>query len=166
MATITLKNNAVHTVGQLPAIGTKAIDFELVKTDLSTVSLKDFSGKRLILNIFPSIDTPTCSASVRHFNQEAASLDNTVVLCISRDLPFAQARFCGAEGIENVVMLSDFRTGDFGKNYGLTIIDGPLNGLHSRCIVALNSDHQVVYEEQVSEIANEPNYTKVFEALK
>lgn len=166
MATITLKNNAVHTVGQLPAIGTKAIDFELVKTDLSTVSLKDFSGKRLILNIFPSIDTPTCSASVRHFNQEAASLDNTVVLCISRDLPFAQARFCGAEGIENVVMLSDFRTGDFGKNYGLTIIDGPLNGLHSRCIVALNSDHQVVYEEQVSEIANEPDYTKVFEALK
>lgn len=166
MATITLKNNAVHTVGQLPTIGTKAIDFELVKTDLSTVSLKDFSGKNLILNIFPSIDTPTCSASVRHFNQEAASLSNTVVLCISRDLPFAQARFCGAEGIENVVMLSDFRTGDFGKNYGLTIIDGPLNGLHSRCIVALNSDHQVVYEEQVSEIANEPNYTKVFEALK
>ncbi len=166
MATITLKNNAVHTVGQLPAIGTNAPDFELVKTDLSTVSLKDFSGKSLILNIFPSIDTPTCSASVRHFNQEAASLANTVVLCISRDLPFAQARFCGAEGIENVVMLSDFRTGDFGKNYGLTIIDGPLNGLHSRCIVALNSDHQVVYEEQVSEIANEPNYTKVFEALK
>lgn len=166
MATITLKNNAVHTVGQLPAIGTNAPDFELVKIDLSTVSLKDFSGKSLILNIFPSIDTPTCSASVRHFNEEAASLANTVVLCISRDLPFAQARFCGAEGIENVVMLSDFRTGDFGKNYGLTIIDGPLNGLHSRCIVALNSDHQVVYEEQVSEIANEPNYTKVFEALK
>lgn len=166
MATITLKNNAVHTVGQLPAIGSKAPDFELVKTDLSTVSLKDFSGKSLILNIFPSIDTPTCSASVRHFNQEAASLANTVVLCISRDLPFAQARFCGAEGIENVVMLSDFRTGDFGQNYGLTIIDGPLKGLHSRCIVALNSDHQVVYEEQVSEIANEPNYTKVFEALK
>ncbi|MBW3518644.1 thiol peroxidase [Flavobacterium sp. NKUCC04_CG] len=166
MATITLKNNPINTVGQLPAVGTKAADFELVKTDLSTASLKDFEGKNIVLNIFPSIDTPTCSASVRHFNQDASKLNNTVVLCISRDLPFAQARFCGAEGIENVVMLSDFRTGDFGKNYGLTIVDGPLKDLHSRCIVVLNNDHQVIYEEQVSEIANEPNYTKVFEALK
>lgn len=166
MATITLKNNPIHTSGQLPAVGTTAIDFELVKTDLSTVSLKDFVGKNIILNIFPSVDTPTCSASVRHFNQEASKLSNTVILCISRDLPFAQARFCGAEGIENVIMLSDFRTGAFGNNYGLTIVDGPLNGLHSRCIVALDTNHQVVYEEQVSETANEPNYTKVFEALK
>ncbi len=166
MATITLKNNPINTIGQLPAVGTKAPDFELIKTDLSTASLKDFHGKNIVLNIFPSIDTPTCSASVRHFNQDASKLSNTVVLCISRDLPFAQARFCGAEGIENVVMLSDFRTGDFGKNYGLTIVDGPLQDLHSRCIVVLNADHQVIYEEQVSEIANEPNYTKVFEVLK
>ncbi|WP_430613130.1 thiol peroxidase [Flavobacterium sp. JP2137] len=166
MATITLKNNTVHTSGELPAVGTTAADFELVKTDLSSVSLKDFKGKNVILNIFPSIDTPTCSASVRHFNQEASQLKNTVVLCISRDLPFAQARFCGAEGIENVVMLSDFRTGDFGTNYGLTIVDGPLKGLHSRCIVTLNSAHQVIYQEQVSEIADEPNYEKAIALLK
>ena len=115
-------------------------------------------GKNLVLNIFPSVDTGTCAASVRNFNKTAADLSNTIVLCISRDLPFAQNRFCGAEGIENVVMLSDFKTGQFGDDYGLTIKDGPLAKLHSRCIVIINTEGSVVYTEQVSETAEEPNY--------
>ncbi len=165
MATITLKGNTIHTLGELPKIGSQAPDFTLVKNDLSKASLSDFKGNKVILNIFPSIDTATCAASVRQFNQEAAELGNTKVLCISRDLPFAQARFCGAEGIENVINLSDFATGDFGKNYGLQITDGPLANLHSRAVVVLDETGKVIYNEQVPEIVEEPNYKMALEAL-
>ncbi|MCB0486160.1 MAG: thiol peroxidase [Flavobacteriaceae bacterium] len=165
MATITLKGNAVHTSGDLPAVGSQAPDFKLVKNDLSESSLSEYKGSKVILNIFPSIDTGTCAASVRQFNKEAAELDNTKVLCISRDLPFAQARFCGAEGIANVINLSDFRTGSFGKDYGLQIVDGPLNGLLSRSVVVLDESGKVIYTEQVPEIVDEPNYKAALEAL-
>ena len=138
MSTITLGGNPVHTSGELPKIGTQLADFKLVKNDLSIATLADFSGKRVILNIFPSIDTGTCAASVRKFNETAANLTNTVVLCISRDLPFAQKRFCGAEGIENVVNLSDFKDGSFGKTNGLEITDGVLAGLHSRAVIVID----------------------------
>lgn len=165
MATITLKGNPINTSGSLPQVGTQAKDFKLIGSDLSVKSLIDFSGKQLILNIFPSIDTGTCAASVRNFNKEAASLKNTKVLCISRDLPFAQKRFCGAEGIENVVMLSDFNTGSFGKDYGLEITDGPLQGLHSRCVVVIDQSGKVSYTEQVAETTNEPNYQAALTSL-
>ena len=165
MAKITLKGNVINTIGNLPTTGTKPSNFSLVKTDLSTATLEDFKGEQLILNIFPSIDTGTCAASVRNFNKEAAGLTNTKVLCISRDLPFAQGRFCGAEGIENVVMLSDFKTGDFGKDYGLEIIEGPLSGLHSRAVVVINAEGNVVYTEQVAETTEEPNYEKALASL-
>ena len=165
MAVITLKGNKIHTNGNLPEIGSQAKDFTMTKTDLSKASLSDYRGSKVILNIFPSIDTGTCAASVRQFNKEASELENTKVLCISRDLPFAQARFCGAEGIENVVNLSDYATGNFGKNYGLEITDGPLEHLHSRAIVVLNENGQVIYTEQVPEIVDEPNYKAALEAL-
>ena len=158
MSKITLKGNAINTSGVLPAIGSIAADFKLIAGDLSVKTLGDFKGKNLVLNIFPSIDTGTCAASVRNFNKMAADLLNTTVLCVSRDLPFAQNRFCGAEGIENVIVLSDFNTGQFGKDYGLEIVDGPLAGLHSRCIVVLNAEGKVVYIEQVAETSEEPNY--------
>lgn len=166
MATITLKGNPVHTLGELPKAGSKAADFELIKNDLSTVSLKDFAGSNLVLNIFPSIDTGTCAASVRKFNESAAKLDNTKVLCISRDLPFAQARFCGAEGIQNVLTLSDFNTGSFGKTYGLEIVDGPLKGLHSRAVVVIDATGKVIYNQQVPEIVDEPDYTAALNSLR
>jgi len=165
MASITLKGNAINTIGELPKVGTQAPDFNLVKNDLSHASLSDFKGEKVVLNIFPSIDTGTCAASVRQFNKEAAELGNTKVLCISRDLPFAQARFCGAEGIENVVNLSDFASGDFGKNYGLEIANGPLANLHSRAVVVLDESGKVIYTEQVPEIVDEPNYKTALEAL-
>jgi thiol peroxidase len=166
MATITLKGNEIHTSGNLPAIGTAAKDFNLVGTDLSIKTLADFKGKNLVLNIFPSIDTGTCATSVRNFNKSAAGLTNTNVLCISRDLPFAQGRFCGAEGIDNVVMLSDFNTGQFGKDYGLQIVDGPLTGITSRCIVVIDTEGKVIYTEQVAETSEEPNYEAALNALK
>ena len=166
MANITLGGTPTFTNGSLPELGEKCPDFSLITKDLNTVHLKDFEGKKLILNIFPSVDTGTCAASVRHFNNDAADLDNTKVLCISRDLPFAQARFCGAEGIDNVVMLSDFRTSDFGKNYGLDLIDGPLAGLHSRCVIVLDENGTVLYTEQVKETVDEPNYEKALAALR
>ncbi len=165
MAKITLQGNPINTSAELPAIGSVAKDFSLVATDLSVKTLNDFKGKKLVLNIFPSIDTGTCAASVRNFNKAAAELENTSVLCISRDLPFAQGRFCGAEGIENVVMLSDFNTGKFGKDYGLDIIDGPLAGLNSRSIVILDTEGKVTYTEQVAEIVDEPNYDKALANL-
>jgi len=165
MAKITLKGNPFKTVGKLPKIGKKAPKFNLVKADLSKAKLKDFKGSKLILNIFPSLDTGTCAASVRRFNKEASELENTKVLCISRDLPFAQARFCGAEGLENVITLSDFSKGKFGKSYGLTIVDGPLANLHSRAIVILNEEGEVTYTEQVPEIVDEPNYEAALKAL-
>ena len=165
MTKITLKGNSIHTSGELPKIGSLAQDFKLIANDLTIKTLNDFKGKTLVLNIFPSIDTGTCAASVRNFNKAAANLTNTSVLCISRDLPFAQARFCGAEGIENVFMLSDFNTGQFGKDYGLEIVDGPLAGLHSRCIVVINAEGLVIYTEQVAEITEEPNYNLALASL-
>ena len=165
MTQITLKGNALNTIGSLPALGSKAKDFTLTAGDLSSKTLNDFKGQKLVLNIFPSIDTGTCATSVRNFNKDAASLNNTKVLCISRDLPFAQKRFCGAEGIENVVMLSDFNTGAFGKEYGLEMIDGALKGLHSRCVIVLDENGIVKYTEQVPEIVDEPNYEAALKSL-
>jgi thiol peroxidase len=165
MASITLKGNSINTISSLTNTGDKAPDFKLIANDLSTKTLADFFGKKIILNIFPSIDTGTCAASVRNFNKEVANLNNTMVLCISRDLPFAQARFCGAEGIENAITLSDFATGNFGKDYGVEIIDGPLAHLHSRAIVVLNENGIVVYSEQVPEIVDEPNYENALKAI-
>lgn len=165
MATITLKGNAINTSGELPKIGEKAPDFLLSAIDLSRKTLADFSGNKLILNIFPSVDTGTCAASVRNFNKKASELKNTKVLCISKDLPFAQARFCGAEGIENVVMLSDFENGNFGKNYGLEVANSPMAGLHSRCIVIIDENGTVIYTEQVQEIVDEPNYEKALKVI-
>lgn len=165
MASITLGGNPINTAGELPKVGSKLADFKLVKNDLSVATLSDFSGKKLVLNIFPSIDTGTCATSVRKFNESAASLENTAVLCISRDLPFAQKRFCGAEGIENVINLSDFQTGSFGKENGLEIVDGPLAGLHSRVLIVADVDGTILFTEQVSEIANEPNYEAALAVL-
>ena len=165
MATITLGGNPIHTTGELPKIGTKITDFKLIKTDLSVATLQDFAGKKLVLNIFPSIDTGTCAASVRHFNERASALENTTVLCISRDLPFAQKRFCGAEGLDNVINLSDFQSGDFGKTNGLEMTDGPLVGLHSRVVIVVDENGIVTHTEQVPEIANEPNYEAALAVL-
>jgi thiol peroxidase len=165
MATITLGGNPVNTSGELPKVGSKLADFKLVKDDLSIATLSDFAGFRLVLNIFPSIDTGTCATSVRKFNTNASSLKNTKVLCISRDLPFAQKRFCGAEGIENVINLSDFVDGSFGKTNGLNIVDGVLAGLESRAIIVVDANGTVIYTEQVPEIANEPNYEAALAVL-
>jgi thiol peroxidase len=165
MASITLGGNPIHTSGELPKVGTKLADFKLVKNDLSLASLGDFAGSKLVLNIFPSIDTGTCATSVRKFNESASQLENTKVICISRDLPFAQKRFCGAEGLENVVNLSDFKDGSFGKANGLEIVDGVLAGLHSRAIIVVDEKGTVVYTEQVPEIANEPNYEAALASL-
>jgi len=165
MASITLGGNPIHTSGELPKVGSKLADFKLVQNDLSVADLSTFAGKKLVLNIFPSIDTGTCATSVRKFNESASNLANTTVLCISRDLPFAQKRFCGAEGLENVVNLSDFQEGAFGKNNGLDIVDGPLAGLHSRVIIVVDENGVVTHTEQVGEIANEPNYEAALAAL-
>ena len=165
MATVTLKGTPIQTSGTLPKVGEKAPDFNLTVTDLSSQSLSDFEGQKLVLNIFPSIDTGTCAQSVREFNKEAAQMKNTKVLCISRDLPFAQARFCGAEGIENVMMLSDYKNGNFGKAYGLDFVNGPLESLHSRCVVVIDEHGVVKHAEQVNEIVDEPNYKASLDAL-
>ncbi|PZX92003.1 thiol peroxidase [Flavobacterium aquariorum] len=165
MASITLGGNPIHTSGELPKVGSKLADFKLVQNDLSVADLSAFAGKKLVLNIFPSIDTGTCATSVRKFNESASNLANTTVLCISRDLPFAQKRFCGAEGLENVVNLSDFQDGAFGKNNGLEIVNGPLAGLHSRVIIVVDENGVVTHTEQVGEIANEPNYEAALAAL-
>ncbi len=165
MAAITLGGTPVNTIGELPELNTSAPDFKLTKLDLSEVSYADYKGKKVVMNIFPSVDTGTCAQSIRQFNQEAAELENTVVLCISKDLPFAQKRFCGAEGIENVEMLSDFRTGEFGKNYNVEFVDGAFKNLLSRTVVVLNESGNVIHTEQVQETADEPNYKTALEAL-
>ena len=165
MAEITLGGTPVQTSGTLPATGSKAPDFTLVKTDLTECSMEEFMGKKIVLNIFPSVETSVCAQSVRQFNEEAADLNDTVVLCISRDLPFAQKRFCAAEGIENVVMLSDFKNGDFGKDYGVEFTNGGFDGLLSRAVVVIDKDGLVRYTEQVAEIGDEPNYKAALEAL-
>lgn len=166
MSQVTLKGNPVQVEGQLPAVGQKAPVFSLVGKDLSDVALSGYSGKRKVLNIFPSVDTPTCATSVRRFNEKASQLDNAVVLCISADLPFAQARFCGAEGLSNVVTLSTMRGHDFLKNYGVAIASGPLAGLAARAVVVLDEQDKVLHTELVGEIANEPNYDAALHALK
>ena len=165
MANITLLNNPTKTLGNLPKIGEAAKDFLLIGNDLQDITLNDFKGVRVVMNIFPSIETGVCASSVRNFNAKATSLSNTKVLCISRDLPFAQKRFCGAEGIENVITLSDFVSGKFGKDYELTILEGKFANLLSRCIIVLDENHKVVYTEQVPEIASEPNYEAALAVL-
>ena len=166
MADITLGGNTIHTIGSLPEVNSKAPDFLLTKNDLSDVTLKDFSGKKVILNIFPSLDTGLCATTVRKFNKEAAKLDKTAVLAISADLPFAHKRFCETEGIENVVTLSDLRNKEFGEKFGVRIIDGPLAGLLARSVVVLDENGIVIYTELVPEIEQEPNYEAAVEALK
>lgn len=165
MAKITLGGNPAETLGTLPKVGDKAPNFKLTANDMSQKSLADYQGHRKILNIFPSVDTGVCSASARKFNQEAASLSNTKVLCVSRDLPFAQARFCAAEGLEDVEMLSDFIDGSFGKAYQLEITKSAFKGLHSRVVMVLDENDTVLYTEQVPEIGQEPNYEAAINAL-
>ena len=166
MAKVTFKGNPFQTAGSLPKVGAPAPDFKLVKADLSAMSLSDFKGKKVVLNIFPSLDTPVCAASVRRFNVEASKLQDAVVLCISRDLPFAQKRFCAAEGLNNVVTGSEYRDSSFGQAYGVLIMDGPLEGLFSRAIVVVDERGKVTYTEQVPEIAQEPDYDKALSAIK
>ena len=166
MAQITLGGNPIETIGSLPKIGDKAPDFKLTTKDLSDKTLGDYQGNRLVLNIFPSIDTSTCAQSVRTFNKRASEFDNTKVLCISKDLPFAMDRFCGAEGLDDVESLSDYKTGHFGDSYGLTIKNSVLETLHSRCVVVLDTNGTVLHAEQVGEIADEPNYEAALSVLK
>lgn len=167
MATVTLKGNPVTVGGTLPQTGQSAPDFQLADAKRNLLSLADFAGKRKVLNIFPSIDTPTCATSVRTFNKSAGSLNNTVVLCISADLPFAQSRFCGAEGVENVTTLSTFRdTAKFAMDYGVQIVDSSLAGLTARAVVVLDENNKVLHSELVAEIADEPNYDAALAALK
>jgi thiol peroxidase len=166
MAETKVGGNPVHTSGDLPATGQPAPAFTVVKGDLSPISLSELAGQRVVLNIFPSIDTPTCAASVRRFNEAAANLENTTVLNVSMDLPFAQSRFCGAEGLSNVVNASDFRDGSFGQAYGVRLVDGKLEGLFARAVVVVGADGTVLHTELVPEIAQEPDYDSALAALK
>ena len=165
MASVLFRGNPVNTNGELPKAGKKAPEFKLATTDLSIVNLNDFAGTKLVLNIFPSIDTSTCARSVRKFNADAGNLPNTKVLCISRDLPFAQRRFCGAEGLGNVINLSDFNTGNFGKDYGLEFVEGAFVGLHSRAVIVIDENGVIKYTEQVPNTSDEPNYEAALAAL-
>jgi thiol peroxidase len=165
MAQITLQGKPINTVGELPAAGSEAPPFTLTRTDLTDCTLKDFIGQTVVLNIFPSLDTSVCAASVRRFNEEASRLPQSVVLCISADLPFAQKRFCEGEGLKRVIPLSVFRSPEFGRRYGVTIADGPIAGLLARAIVIINPAGRVIYTEQVPEIAQEPDYSAALQAL-
>jgi len=158
MATVTFKGSEVKTNGSLPAVGTTAPDFKLVGAGLNEINIADFKGKRVVLNIFPSIDTGVCAASVRNFNKLAAATDNVVVICVSKDLPFAASRFCGAEGLDKVITASDFRYNNFATDYGVLMTDGPLAGLMARSVVAFDENGKVVYNQLVPEITEEPNY--------
>jgi len=166
MATITLKGNSIHTMGELPAKGTKAPDFLLTGSDLTDVGLATFAGKIKILNIVPSLDTGICAMSAVRFNKEVEKLANTVILNISADLPFAAKRFCDGEKLSHIVTLSTFRSPQFGRDYKVEITDGPLKGLQSRAIIVLDADNKVVYSEQVPEIVQEPNYTAALQAVQ
>lgn len=166
MATITFQGNPVQTCGDLPAIGQTAPKFGGVNSNLETIRLPELFGKKIVINFFPSIDTSVCAASVRKFNEMAASLDNTVVLCVSKDLPFAQSRFCGAESIKNVMTLSAFRCQHFDENYGLTMADGPLKGLLARAVFVIDTEGKLVYEQLVPEVTNEPDYDAVLKVLQ
>nr|WP_300151115.1 thiol peroxidase [Propionicimonas sp.] len=164
MATLTRRGATVHSIGELPAVGTRLPAFTLTGTDMDDFDARLIGGRRVVLNIFPSIDTGVCARSVRRFNELAAGLENTVVLCVSEDLPFAQSRFCGAEGIENVVTGSSFRS-SFGSDYGVTMVDGSMRGLLSRAVVVADADGTVLYTEQVPEISQEPDYDAALAAL-
>jgi thiol peroxidase len=166
MSEIKLKGNPIHTTGSLPAVGSQAPDFRLTKTDLSDVSLKDFAGRKLLLNIFPSLDTGTCATSVRKFNLEASEVPNAAIVGVSKDLPFAHKRFCTAEGIEKLVTASALRDDAFGKDYGVTIRDGGMAGLFSRAVVIVDEKGKVIYTEQVPEIVQEPDYAAALKALR
>jgi thioredoxin-dependent peroxiredoxin len=166
MAHVAIKGTFFNTCGNLPSTGSAAPEFTLTKTDLSEISLRSFKGKKVVLNIFPSLDTSTCAMSVRRFNAELEKMKNTVVLCISADLPFAQKRFCGAEGLANVIPLSTFRHPEFGDVYGVRMADSDLKGLMSRAVVVINEEGKVVYTEQVAEITMEPDYGKAIQAVK
>lgn len=166
MSEITFKGNPTHTSGILPSVGEKAPSFALTAGDLSQKTLADYAGKNVVLNIFPSVDTGVCAQSVRTFNKEVSSAENTVVLCISKDLPFALSRFCAAEGLENVETLSDFKTEEFSNAYGVKMIDGPLSGLLSRAVVVINPNGEVTYTEQVPEIGQEPDYKNALAAIQ
>ena len=165
MSQVKIKGNPINTVGELPKVGDQAPDFHLVKSDLSEGKLSDYKGKYVILNIFPSMDTGVCAASVRKFNQEVTKKDNTVVLAISADLPFAAGRFCSAEGIENVIPMSTYRNAEFGKQYGIELQDGPLQGLMGRSVIVVNPEGKIIYEELVPEITQEPNYDSVINSI-
>lgn len=165
MSIIKLKGNPINTIGQLPEIGVFAPEFKLTANDLSDKSLADYTGRKVVLNIFPSLDTATCAMSVRRFNAEVSNLKGAIVLCISRDLPFAQARFCGAEGLTNVVTLSQMKDTNFGKAYGVEMIDGPLASLFARAVVIIDEAGKVIYTELVPEIAQEPDYEKALKAI-
>lgn len=166
MTNVTLKGNKIGLNGVLPIVGTEAPDFKAVKSDLSELSLKELRGKRVVLNVFPSLDTDVCAKSVRKFNEEVTALKNTVVLCISKDLPFAQGRFCTTEGLKHVITLSAFRCDGFEKAYGLLITDGPLKGLLSRAVITIDENGKILYEELVPEIVQEPNYEAAIASLK
>jgi thiol peroxidase len=166
MSKVTLKGSPVNTIGELPVVGSKAPEFSLVGTNLEDVKNTDFAGKRIVLNIFPILDTATCAASVRKFNIEAAKLEDASVVCVSKDLPFAHGRFCSAEGISNVVSASEFRGNNFCKNYGVMITDGPLQGLMARAVVVLDKDGTVLHSQLVPEITEEPDYQSALDSLK
>ena len=165
MSQITINDKKINTYGRLPEIGEKAPHFELVRSDLSSVTLKDFKGKRVIMNIFPSVDTHVCATSVRNFNDRASKLNNTEILCISRDTPFAQKRFIDDEGLKNITNLSDFRQGDFGKDYGVEMIDGPWAGLLSPVVIVLDEEGKVLHTQQVPDIDDEPDYLSALKSL-
>ncbi|MCI5145094.1 MAG: thiol peroxidase [Candidatus Electrothrix sp. AR3] len=165
MAEITLKGKIIHTVGDLPSVGEDAPNFNLTQTNMNDISLNQYRGQKVVLNIFPSIDTPVCATSVRRFNLEVSTLNNTAMLCVSRDLPFAHARFCGAEDLKNVTSVSELRSGEFGDSYGIRIIDGPLAGLFARAVVVLDEAGKVLYTQLVPEIAEEPDYQGVLSVL-
>ena len=165
MAQVTLQGNPAQTVGELPAIGQTAPDFTLVDKDLKEITLKDFTGQKVVLNIFPSVDTPTCAMSVRRFNAEIGKQENAVAVCASMDLPFAHTRFCGAEGLEKVVSASAFRNPEFGEHYGVRLEDGPFDGLFARAVVVIDERGRVAYNQLVAEIADEPDYEAALQAL-
>ena len=166
MAIVTLHGTEFNTSGSLPKVGEKAPDFNLTTVDLKTKTRDDYKGSRVILNIFPSVDTDVCATSVRTFEKEVTELDNTKLLCISHDLPFAHKRFCNDEGLKNLEALSDFRDGNFGKAYGLELTDGPMKKLHSRVVVVLDEEGKVIHTEQVSDIGNQPKYSEVLKVLQ
>lgn len=165
MSQTKLGPNPANTVGELPSVGSSAPDFVLTSTDMKDVSMKDFAGKNVVLNIFPSVDTGVCATSVREFNKRVAAMENTVILCIAKDLPFAMKRFCGAEGIDKAITLSDFRSRGFGKAYGIELLDSAFAGLFARAVVVVNASGKVTYNQLVPQIGEEPNYEAALKAI-